>query len=131
MPKGKAFWITLLFIILVAALGFASKLLPAFESTWVANHLAGLFYVTEITLVLFLVFPDHEAFVLALAAFLLTSVLELLQLWNPEFLAFIRSSFWGQTILGSSFNWYDYPFYLLGSGLGWLLLQLLKRFESK
>ena len=125
MFTRKATWITVLFIVGVAILGFLAKLLPVFEGTWIANNLAGLFYVTELCLVLYLIFPDHSSVVLAIGAFLITGILELLQLWNPDFLEVIRSNFIGRTILGSSFSWLDYPYYVGGAILGTLLLQLL------
>ena len=108
---------------LIAALGFVTKLLPVFEGTWVANNLSGLFYVTELCLVVYIVFPGNPAFIYGLVAFLLTSILEFLQLWEPQFLMSIRGSFVGHTILGSSFSWMDFLFYLGGALLGWLLLQ--------
>ena len=127
----KTTWITVLFIIGVAILGFFAKLLPVFEGTWIANNLAGLFYVTEICLILSLIFPDHSSVVLAVGAFLITAILELLQLWNPDFLELIRSNFIGRTILGSSFSWLDFPHYVGGAFLGALLLQLLPASAEK
>jgi hypothetical protein len=110
-------------LIVIAGLGFASKFLPFFEGTWVSNQLSGLFYVTELCIIVYLVFPGNSSWIYGLTAFLLTSVLEILQLWDACFLESIRSTFLGQTIIGSSFNWLDFPMYLLGALLGWALLQ--------
>ena len=123
MPAKKSRILTILFIILVAALGILLKLIPAFEGTWVSNNLAGLFYVTELALVIFLVFPGNPSFVYALAGFFLTSIIEFFQLWHPDFLISIRSTFIGHTIFGSCFSWLDFPLYLGGALLGWLLIR--------
>ena len=123
-------WKVILLIIVVAALGIAAKLLPFAEGTWISYGVSGLFYVTELCLILYLIFPDHSSVVLALAAFLITSLLEILQLWNPDFLEWVRSSFVGRSILGSTFSWLDYPYYLGGAVLGIILLNLVRRKET-
>jgi Flp pilus assembly protein TadB len=53
--------------------------------------------------------------------------LEFLQLWHPSFLEFLRSNFIGRTILGTSFTWSDFPYYLVGGGIGWLLMKRLQK----
>ena len=113
-------------IILVAALGVMAKILPAGQGNWISNHLAGTFYVVELSLILFLIFPDHFSFVIVTAAFLLTALVEFFQNWHPDFLEPFRASFVGHTILGSTFSWLDFPWYLAGAFFGWLLLQWVK-----
>lgn len=117
---------TVVLIILVAALGVLAKLYPTEEAMWVCNHLAGTFYVVELALILHLIFPDHMAFLLAMAAFLITSLVEFLQIWHPGFLESFRASFIGHTILGSTFSWLDFPWYLGGALIGWGLLQWVR-----
>jgi len=126
MPERKSTITTIVLIIVVAALGVLSKILPTDPESWVSNHLAGTFYVVELALILYLIFPDHFSFVLVLAAFLLTSLVEFLQNWHPGFLEPIRASFVGHTILGSTFCWLDFPWYVAGAFIGWLLLQWIK-----
>src|SRR6056297_1578189 len=130
MQKDNTTWKVILLIIVVGALGIGAKLLPFAEGTWISHNLSGLFYVTELCLILYLIFPDHSSVVLALAAFLITSLLEILQLWNPDFLEWVRSSFVGRSILGSTFSWLDYPYYLGGAILGVILLNLVRRKET-
>ena len=117
---------TVVLIILVAALGVLAKLFPLEQAVWVCNHLAGTFYVVELALILHLVFPDHLSFLLAMAAFLITSVVEFFQLWHPGFLETFRASCIGHTILGSTFSWLDFPWYLAGAIIGWGLLQWIR-----
>ncbi|MBS3774693.1 MAG: DUF2809 domain-containing protein [Bacteroidales bacterium] len=118
---------TIVLIVIITALGFSAKLVPHGEATWLSNQLAGLFYVTELSLILYLFFPEHFIILLVIAAFLLTSLVEFMQLWHPAFLEPIRSSFLGHTIIGSTFSWLDFPWYVGGAVLGWLLLKWIKK----
>jgi hypothetical protein len=126
MHERRSIVKTVVLIILVAALGVLAKLYPSEEAMWVCNHLAGTFYVVELALILHLVFPDHMSFLLAMAAFLITSLVEFLQIWHPDFLESFRASFIGHTILGSTFSWLDFPWYLAGAIIGWGLLQWIR-----
>jgi len=126
MPERKSTIWAVVLIVIVAALGVLSKILPSDPESLVSNHLAGTFYVVELALILYLIFPDHFSSVLVLAAFLLTSLVEFLQNWHPGFLEPIRASFVGHTILGSTFCWLDFPWYVAGAFIGWLLLKWIK-----
>jgi hypothetical protein len=67
----------------------------------------------------------------------ITCVLEILQLWHPPILEAMRDTWIGRLLLGSTFSWWDFPHYVLGSILGWLWLKKLweigdaKKSESK
>jgi hypothetical protein len=61
-----------------------------------------------------------------LGVFLVTSALEFLQLWHPPFLQLIRSTFLGQTLIGTSFTWWDFPYYFFGCVLGWFGVRYVK-----
>lgn len=126
MPEKISMIKTIILIVVIAALGFLAKLIPPGEASWISHQLAGLFYVTELSLILYLFFSEHFIFLLVLAAFLLTSLVEFLQLWHPAFLEPVRSSFLGHTIIGSTFSWLDFPWYIGGAVLGWLLLKWVK-----
>jgi hypothetical protein len=127
MPEKRALIKTIVLIVIITALGFSAKLVPHGEATWLSNQLAGLFYVTELSLILYLFFPEHFIILLVIAAFLLTSMVEFMQLWHPAFLEPIRSSFLGHTIIGSTFSWLDFPWYVGGAVLGWLLLRWVRK----
>lgn len=127
MPEKRALIKTIVLIVIITALGFSTKLVPHVEAPWLSNQLAGLFYVTELSLILYLFFPEHFIILLVIAAFLLTSLVEFMQLWHPAFLEPIRSSFLGHTIIGSTFSWLDFPWYVGGAVLGWLLLKWIKK----
>jgi len=47
-------------------------------------------------------------------------------LWHPLLLEAVRTHFLGATILGTTFDWSDFPYYFAGSGLGWFWLERLR-----
>jgi hypothetical protein len=123
--------LALLFIIIITPLGFYTKFYDGAGSRWVSDSLGGLLYVVFWCLVIFFVFPKSRPLLVASAVFLVTCLLEFLQLWRPPFLEFLRSFFIGRTILGSSFNWLDFPYYLGGSVVGYIILKTIRRKNDK
>ncbi|MBE9036881.1 DUF2809 domain-containing protein [aff. Roholtiella sp. LEGE 12411] len=59
--------------------------------------------------------------------FVITCILEFLQLWHPRLLEEIRATLIGKWLLGTTFVWWDFPYYALGCVLGWLWLRQLQR----
>ncbi|MDZ7342530.1 MAG: DUF2809 domain-containing protein [candidate division KSB1 bacterium] len=117
---------TALSILIITPIGFASKFYRGPSAAWVNDSLAGMFYVIFWCLVVFLFFPDSKPWKIAAVVLAITCLLEFLQLWHPPFLEWVRSSFIGATILGTSFVWSDFPYYFLGSAVGWLWLRWIK-----
>jgi hypothetical protein len=64
---------------------------------------------------------------IALTVLIATCLLEILQLWHPPLLEAIRATLLGHTLLGTTFSWWDFFHYLLGSVLAWLWMQQLAR----
>ncbi len=120
-----------LLILLIAMLGFGSKFYSGIGSSWVNDSLAGLFYETFWCLVVFMISPRLNALLIASWVFVGTSILELLQLWHPVFLQIIRNTFIGAALLGNSFNWLDFPYYLAGCISGVLLMNYLNHHSRK
>lgn len=116
---------TILSILIITPIGFASKFYCGPAAAWVNDSLGGTFYVIFWCLVAFLFFPKSQPGKIAATVLITTGLLEFLQLWHPPILEWIRSYFIGATILGTSFVWSDFPYYFLGSGLGWLWLRWL------
>ncbi|MFP4620785.1 MAG: DUF2809 domain-containing protein [Bacteroidales bacterium] len=127
MPERRPLIKALVLIVVIAALGVLAKLIPNGGAIWISHQLAGLFYVTELSLIFFLFFPEHFIFLLVLAAFLITSLVEFIQLWHPAFLEPVRSTLLGHTIIGSTFSWLDFPWYIGGAVLGWFLLKWVRK----
>jgi len=63
---------------------------------------------------------------IATVIFIITCKLEFLKMWHPSFLEFLKSYFVGRALLGNSFNWFDFPYYIIGCGIGWLWMTGLK-----
>lgn len=57
----------------------------------------------------------------------LTCGIEVLQLWQPDWLQNIRATVPGRLVLGNSFNWSDFPAYFVGSAAGWLWMRWLHK----
>lgn len=128
---SKQRWLTLLFIILIIPLGFFTKFYSGPAMNWINNSVGGLLYEIFWCLVFYFLFPLSRPFLIALIVLISTCFLEFLQLWHPPFLELIRSNFIGRTILGNAFNWMDFPYYLVGSALGYILLKLISKIADK
>jgi hypothetical protein len=113
-------------LVLIAPLGYYAKRGyhgPA--AAWVHDSFGGTLYEVFWCLLLALVLPRWTPRRIAVTVLIATCVLEFLQLWHPPLLEWLRSFFLGRTILGSYFDWSDFPYYFLGSALGWLWLRAI------
>lgn len=84
-------------------------------------------YVLAGAIVIRWAIPQAGAFRPALAAFVLTCIVEFLQLWKPPALAAARRTLPGRLVLGTDFAWEDFPAYAAGFLLSWWILQLTRR----
>ena len=116
----------LLSLAVLAPLGFYCKLgYRGPGEAWVRGSAGGAFYVVFWSLAVALLAPRARPVWTALAVLGTTCALEFLQLWHPSALEWARSFFLGRTILGSSFDWSDFPFYFLGAAIAWSWLRAL------
>ena len=117
-------------VVVVALLGFYAKRGyhgPA--AAWVADSVGGAVYEIFWCLVLALALPYWRASRIAVVVLIVTCALEFLQLWHPPVLEWMRSFFLGHAILGSYFDWLDFPYYFAGSAAGWLWLRAITRWR--
>jgi hypothetical protein len=114
----------------IVPLGFYTKFYSGPAADWVNDSLGGVFYEIFWCLVISLLFSKANPLAIALAVFVVTCTLEFLQLWHPPFLELIRRNFIGGTILGSSFSWSDFPYYFIGSVIGWWWTKQIKNHPS-
>ena len=123
----KRKWILLsLCIITLTGFLFKSYLGPAHK--WFNDYGAGLLYEVFWCLVVFFFIPAKKYTTpIAISVFVITSILEVLQLWRPPILQQIRSTFLGQALLGTTFVWRDLPHYVLGCFIGWLWMRTLSK----
>jgi hypothetical protein len=120
----------LILLLLITPLGFYTKIYSGPAAQWVNDSLGGVFYEIFWCLLVFLFLVKSRAWVIAASVFIVTCFLEVLQLWHPEFLEIIRSYFIGRTVLGTSFNLYDFIYYFIGSGIGYLILTRLQKLRN-
>lgn len=125
----------LIFLIFLVPVGLGSKFYHGVLELWVQNSLVGIWYVLFWDLFWFFWFPEERyLFRIVTGVLLVTSLLEVLQLWHPYWLEVIRSHFLGRTLLGTSFAWWDFVHYFLGTLLAWAimlgLLRLAQRVEN-
>ena len=113
-------------LLTIVPIGFCSKFYTGRAANWVNNSLSGVFYEIFWCVLLFLFLDNAKPWFIATSVLMITCVLEFLQLWHPPFLEFIRSYFIGRALLGTSFTWFDFPYYFLGCGVGWLWMRWLQ-----
>lgn len=123
----KRKWI-LVSLCIVTPTGFLFKNYSGLGHTWFNDYGAALLYEVFWCLVAFFFLPNKRyTKAIAISVLVITSILETLQLWQPWFLQEVRSTFLGAALLGTTFVWWDFPHYLLGSLLGWLWMRALAK----
>lgn len=116
-------WIHLLWLV---PLGFALKAYPGPGAWWVNDYSAAVLYELFWIFAFFGLFCSRRAaFAVPLSVFVATSLLEVLQLSKAGLLQAARSHFLGRTLLGTTFDPWDFPVYLGSCALGWIWLRRL------
>ena len=93
---------------------------------WLRDASGGVAYVIFWMFAAVLVKPASAALQVSITVLALTCGIEFLQLWHPAWLEQIRRTLPGRLILGTTFDWLDFPPYLLGAILGWNLLRVIR-----
>ncbi|TFH03006.1 MAG: DUF2809 domain-containing protein [Calditrichales bacterium] len=124
---------TLYLLIFLIPVGFLSKMVSTGYWSWIGDHLAGALYEIFWILLVYLFFSDKvNILILPLTVFSITCLLEITQLWHPPWLAIIRETYPGKILIGTTFSWWDFPFYAIGSLGGWIWLRRCeKRLQQK
>lgn len=95
---------------------------------WWRGHGGGIPYVVFWIAIGFVVFPYRRAIVpVSIFATGFTCLLEILQLWHPSWLSEFRASRFGAALIGSGFDWRDFPPYFIGGLMGWAVLNFLAK----
>ena len=108
---------------IVTPLGFGTKLYQGPWAGWVNDYAGGVFYEIFWILAILALRPSLRARNVGAAVFVATCALEVLQRWKPPLLQALRSTFLGQALLGTTFVWWDFPYYALGCLIGVLVAQ--------
>jgi hypothetical protein len=111
----------LISLLVVTPAAFLFKLYRGPGQSWLNNHAAGMLYEVFWCLVLLFLRPRRALVTrIAVGVFVVTCLLEVLQLWHPWALEQIRATFVGRALIGDTFVWSDFPQYVLGCALGWV-----------
>ena len=113
-------------LLIITPLGFLTKAYQGIAADWVNNSLGGVLYVIFWCLVVAFLKPNRNEKVIAIWVFVLTSLLEIAQLWHPPFLEFLRSFYIGKVLLGTTFTFSDFPHYAAGAFLAVIWVKKLK-----
>ena len=114
--------ILLLFALLVLVpLGLGTKFYHGPGFMWVQLFAGDILYPMFWFVLGMLLFPRTHPLVMSLLVFLFSTAIEFTQLLHSPFLAFLRRSFIGRTLVGTSFVWADIFYYLIGCLLAILL----------
>jgi len=122
---------TLIALLIITPVGFFTKFYTGSGSSWVNNSLGGVFYEIFWCLIIFLIFAKLKPALIATVVFLITCALEFSQLWKPEFLEILRENFLVRTVIGNSFTWSDFPYYVIGSLIGFVIMIMIKKFSER
>ncbi|KKD38246.1 MAG: DUF2809 domain-containing protein [Limnoraphis robusta] len=119
-------WIVFGILIALIPIGLVSKFYQGPLQFWVNNSFSSIFY--ELFWIFLVVFiqPRLSPGWVAFWVFIVTAVLEFMQLWKPPFLQAIRATLMGRLLLGTTFVWGDFLYYVLGCVVGWLILRGLR-----
>ena len=92
--------------------GVDHQVLPEARAGMVKQFIrGGALEILWIVLIAFL-WPQVSPLNIAIGVCLLTCGVEFLQLWHPPFLQALRANLLGRLILGTSFSWSDFPYYI-------------------
>ena len=121
---------TIIFIIFLMPIGLYTKFYTGIASTWVNNSLGGVIYVIFWSLFLSIIFQKAKPLKIVVIVFLITTIIEIMQLWHPIFLEIIRDNFFGRALFGTSFSYLDIAHYLIGLVLSFWLIKILRKMDG-
>ena len=118
-------WIHLAWMV---PLGFFLKAYSGPGEWWVNDYLAAVIYELFWIFAFFGLFYSRRAVVtVPMGVFVATSALEILQLSKAGWLRAARSHFLGRALLGTTFDPWDFPVYLVSCVLGCFVLSRKRR----
>jgi hypothetical protein len=116
-------------LLVIIPLGIYTKFYTGAGETWVRDYSGDILYEICWCLLVFIFIPKKKRkkaiALIAIWVFVITCCLEILQLWQTPILNVARTTFVGKLLLGTTFVWWDFPHYLLGSVLGYFWLRAI------
>lgn len=119
--------VSLVLLFILSAVGFWMwRCYRGWGQYWVKDYVSGIVYVMVLSVAMFTVLPSRKNTVrIPLIVFMLTCILEFLQLYKPPILQAFRATLIGQALIGTTFVWLQFPFYIAGAISSYFLLKFL------
>jgi len=114
-------------LVVIVPVGLLGKFYRGPGAHWVNDSAGGFFYEIAWCLLAAWAVPRWRPAPIALTVLAATCILEFLQLWHPAPLESARSHLLGSLILGTTFDWSDFPYYFAGAAAGYGVLKLIDR----
>jgi len=121
---------TILSIIIVASVGILCNFYTGFLSFWVRNSFGGVLYEIFWCLIILFFFSKMQPIFIVTLTFIVTCILEFLQLIHTPCLEFFRGFIIGRLILGTSFSLLDIPYYFIGCTISYFWIKFLVKTET-
>jgi hypothetical protein len=128
--KATLTYLYLLSLLLITPLGFYLKAYSGPFSFWINNSLTGVMYEIFWCLAIGLFFQRISPWKISFEVLIATCLLECSQLLHPPILEYIRASFIGRTILGTTFVWSDFIYYIIGSVIGGVWIEGIRQLQK-
>lgn len=125
-------WLAILSIFIVVPVGLLSKQYPGYIPGWISDLLGDILYEIFWCLFIFLLIPSRQAIDrIPMWVFAITCGIEFLQMWHPSPPFEWRSYLFGRLLLGTTFDWWDFPKYAIGSIIGWFWLMQIANDDTE
>lgn len=111
----------------VTFIGLATRVYAGPGAAWVADSAGGFFYVLFWIFLVLVIAPAVSPRRVTLWVLGVTCALEAAQLWHPAFLDAFRSTFAGHALIGNTFVWSDFVYYLLAAAAALPLARGVRR----
>lgn len=118
-------------LMIIIPIGLGSKWYKGPLENWFNHSAGGIFYEIFWIFLVTLIYPKIKPHITAIGVFIITSLLEFLQLWHPPFLHAIRENILGKLLIGTTFDGWDFLHYILGCMIAWFFLETLQNQLAK
>lgn len=130
LTRRPARLVILIILFFLVPIGLGTKFYHGPGRLWVMLYAGDIFYPMFWFFLGMLIFPRVHPLKMSIAVFLFSTAVEFTQLLNGTFLTWLRQSFIGRTLVGTSFVWMDIVYYAAGCVLAVVLYYWLAKFKK-